>query len=159
MFYYREKVVETILQAGIKLHVFGDTWKNSPFAQNPLLCMHEAVFGDEAAAVLQKTKLSLNVMAWHKDGFTERIADSMLAGAVVVSDNSSQLEEFYRDETVRFELRELEKLPGLLNGLLTDEKKRLEIAKAAKNKASAMASWEVRAEQLMQIIEEESTNR
>jgi len=109
--------------------------------------------------VLQKTKLSLNVMAWHKDGFTERIADSMLAGAVVVSDNSSQLEEFYRDETVRFELRELEKLPGLLNGLLTDEKKRLEIAKAAKNKASAMASWEVRAEQLMQIIEEESTNR
>lgn len=159
MFYYREKVVETILQAGITLHVFGDTWKNSPFAQNPLLCMHEAVFGDEAAAVLQKTKLSLNVMAWHKDGFTERIADSMLAGAVVVSDNSSHLEEFYRDETVRFELRELEKLPGLLNGLLADEKKRLEIAKAAKNKASAMASWEVRAEQLLQIIEEESTNR
>ena len=50
-------------------------------------------------------------------------------------------------------------MPGLLNGLLADEKKRLEIAKAAKNKASAMASWEVRAEQLLQIIEEESTNR
>ena len=50
-------------------------------------------------------------------------------------------------------------LISLLNGLLADEKKRLEIAKAAKNKASAMASWEVRAEQLLQIIEEESTNR
>lgn len=159
MYYYREKAVEVILKAGIELHVFGDSWKKSPFAQNQYLKMHEAVYGEDAMRVLAGSKISLNIMAWHKDGFTERIADSMLAGAVVVSDYSTQLEEFYKEETVLFHLQRLDELPGLLTELLVDETKRLRVAEAAEKKARAAATWGARAEELLQIIEEESRNR
>ena len=159
MYYYREKVVETILKNGIELHVYGDSWKESPFAQNPFLKIHKAVHGEEAIQVLAQSKISVNIMAWHKDGFTERIADSMLAGAVVVSDYSTQLEEFYGEETVLFDLQRIQELPGLLTELLGDEERRKKIAGKAEKKAHASATWEMRAEELMQIIEEESRVR
>lgn len=159
MYYYREKVVETILNAGIELHVYGDSWKESPFAGSPLLKMHEAVYGEAAIRVLAQSKISLNIMAWHKDGFTERIADSMLAGAVVVSDYSTQLEEFYGGETVLFDLQQLGDLPKLLTGLLRDEDTRESLAEAVERKARTMATWEVRAKELLEIIEEESRSR
>lgn len=159
MYYYREKVVEEILKAGIELHVFGDSWKESPFAQNPFLKRHEAAYGEAALQVLGNAKISLNIMAWHKDGFTERIADSMLSGAVVVSDYSTQLKEFYGEETVLFDLRKLEELPEVLKGLLSDEDRRRSLSEAARRKAHASATWEVRAKELLQIIEEESRMR
>lgn len=156
MYYYREKVVEEILKAGIELHVFGDSWKESPFAQNPFLKQHEAVHGEVALQMLGNAKISLNIMAWHKDGFTERIADSMLSGAVVVSDYSTQLEEFYAEETVLFDLQKLEELPPVLKTLLSDEDRRRSLSEAARRKAHASATWEVRAKEMLQIIEEES---
>ena len=103
--------------------------------------------------------ISLNVMAWHKDGFTERIADSMLAGAVVVSDYSRQLEEFYEEETVLFDLEQLGKLPKLLQQLLEDEKSLQRIAASAQEKARKTATWDARAKELLEIIEKESRNR
>lgn len=159
MYYYREKTVEQILKAGIELHVFGDSWRESPFAQNSFLKLHGAVYGEDAIDALRKSKISLNIMAWHKDGFTERIADSMLAGAVVVSDYSTQLEELFGAETVLFDLRQLGKLSEFLKELLADEGRRRSIAEAAKKKASTTVTWEARAKELLQIIEEESRNR
>ena len=159
MYYYREKAVEQILKAGIELHVFGDSWKDSPFAGNPFMKMHEAVYGEDAVRVLTQSKISLNIMAWHKDGFTERIAESMLAGAVVVSDYSTQLEEFYGKETVLFNLQQLGDLPRLLTELLCDEDRRKSLAEAAERKARMTATWEVRAKELLEIIEEESRSR
>lgn len=60
--YYRNEVIEVLLESGIALHVFGDTWKESP-------------------------------MFWHKDGFTERIANAMLQKSVAVTDRTTYLEE------------------------------------------------------------------
>lgn len=159
MYYYREKAVEQILQEGITLHVFGDSWRKSPFAKNVHLQQHEAVYGEDAIQVLQKSKISLNIMAWHKDGFTERIADSMLAGAVVVSDDSTQLRELFEMETLRFDLRKIEELPQILTDLLVDDNRRAHLARMAQEKAYTSATWAVRAGELLQIIEEESRNR
>ncbi len=78
MSYYREKAVKVILEAGITLEVFGDSWKKSPFGDSPYLRIHEAVDMRESLEVMEKSLISFNVMAWHKDGFTERIANSML---------------------------------------------------------------------------------
>ncbi|MGN0350669.1 MAG: glycosyltransferase [Roseburia sp.] len=155
MYYYRERVVRTILEAGLELHVYGDSWKESPFWGNKKLVCHEAVEAEEALEVLQSAKISLNVMAWHKDGFTERIADSMLAGAVVVSDRSTQLEEEYNEECKLFSLEQLEYLPVIIRELLEWEEERTRIAKKAYQKASKCATWEKRAEQLLALIEEE----
>lgn len=153
MYYYREKVVEILLKSGLKLHVYGDSWKNSPFYAHSGLCIHPEVNAEQGIEVLQNSKISLNVMAWHKDGFTERIADSMLAGAVVVSDWSRQLEEAYKDEVVLYNLSRLDELPGKVYGLLQREEERKMIAQKAKTRALKCASWEVRAREFLEIVE------
>lgn len=155
MYYYREKTIETILNAEIEIHVYGDSWEESPYAKNPFLKIHKAVYGKQVLRELGMSKISLNIMAWHKDGFTERIAESMLSGAVVVSDKSTQLEDFYGSETVLFQLNALEKLPVILKKLLEDEERMKQIASAAKEKALAKATWDVRAEALQKMIDEE----
>lgn len=159
MYYYREKTIETLLQAGLEIHVYGDSWKDSPFYENPYLHLHEEVQAEEAGAVLGESKISLNIMAWHKDGFTERIADSMLAGAVVVSDKSTQLEEYYGEEVVLFDLNHLEELPQKIKDLLEQPEKRIEIAQKAKEKALKCATWDNRAAELLGLIEKESERK
>lgn len=155
MYYYREKVIDTLLGAGITLHVYGESWEESPFGEHPCLVKHPAVPAEKSGEVLGKSKISLNVMAWHKDGFTERIADSMLAGAVVVSDRSTQLAEKYGDELVLYELNQLQALPELVKKLLEEPERRAMLAKRAREKALAQASWDRRAEQLLGMIENE----
>ena len=35
MYYYRENVIRAILDSGFQIHGYGDTWKESPFADHP----------------------------------------------------------------------------------------------------------------------------
>ena len=155
--HYRNKVVCTLLRAGITLHVFGDSWKKSPMWRHPKLAWHEAAIGDEAFVVYAKSKLSLNVMTWHKDGFTERIANAMLHKSVVITDKTTYLEQNFSDgeDIVMFDLGHLEKLPQRIKGLLLDEEGRAQIAERAYKKAQSEHTWEKRAEQLLQLIEED----
>ncbi len=156
MFYYREKVIETILGAGIEITVYGDSWKESPFAGKSSLHIEPAVFGDDYLKELLSAKLSLNIMAWHKDGFTERIANSMLQNSVVVSDKSTCLEEQYVDgeEIVLFDLAKLELLPARLRQLLTDDSTRNNIAQKAYNRAANEDTWNSRAELFLTYLSE-----
>ena len=59
MSYYREKAVKVILEAGITLEVFGDSWKKSPFGDSPYLRIHEAVDMRESLEVMEKKALYL----------------------------------------------------------------------------------------------------
>lgn len=156
-YYYKNRVITTLLKEGISIHVFGDTWKQSPMWGHPLLIWHEAVMGEEALEVYAKAKLSLNIMTWHKDGFTERIANSMLQKSVVVTDRTTYLEENFENgrELLMFDLGHLEELPGQIKELLSDEEKRAQIAECAYQKALKYHTWDARAKTLLQWIEED----
>jgi len=155
MFYYREKVISTVLKAGFDIYVYGKSWWNSPFCEALNLIIEPEVAGEQGLEVLSTAKISLNVMAWHKDGFTERIADSMLSGAVVVSDRSRQLTEKYSDEIVQYDLTQLSELPVILEQLLGSEEKRSTIAQKAKQRALESETWNMRAKELLRIIEKD----
>lgn len=155
MYYYREKVIATLLKEDIIIHVYGESWREAPFAKSENLQIHDAVEGENSLVELQKSVISLNIMAWHKDGFTERIADSMLAKAVVVSDVSKCLLEDYQDVMALFSLKEIEKLPFLVKSLLNDEKRREMLSDAAYKIAHEKHTWERRAKNLLEIVEKE----
>lgn len=148
MSYYREKVVGQILDAGIIVDVYGESWKNSPFVEYQNLHIHPAVSPEDCLVELAKAKLSLNIMAWHKDGFTERIANSMLQKSVVVSDISTCLNEQYRDgeEMVLFDLKKMDALPERIKELLSDDAARERIAENACQRAIREDTWKQRAE-------------
>lgn len=154
MYYYREKVIRTLLDDGIEVHVYGNSWNTSPFAKHKSLVIHPQLKGDEVLDVMAHSRISLNIMAWHKDGFTERIANSMLNGSVVVSDKSTQLIELFEDgkDLVLFDLNRLERLPGTLKELLYSKKALATLSANGYTKACKNHLWQHRAKQLLEII-------
>lgn len=156
MYYYREKVIRTLLEHGIAVDVWGSSWKNAPFADHPCLTIHEDVTPEVSLQILAKAKLSLNIMAWHKGGFTERMANTMLQGAVLVTDQTSYREYGFTpgSDCVMFSLEELKELPQQIKKLLADKEKRAAVAQAGQQYARTYQTWDSRAEQLLQIIEE-----
>ncbi len=91
--YYREKIICSLLDEGIEIHVYGDNWCNAPFSLHKCLVCHPAINMEDSLHIMERAKISLNVMTWHKDGFTERVLNSMLAGAAVLSDKSRAVSE------------------------------------------------------------------
>ena len=150
-------MVETLLQAGIYLHVFGDSWNNCPLKKYPGLTCHEEAVGEQALEVYGDSRLSLNIMTWHKDGFTERIANAMLQKSVVVTDRTNYLERNFvnNEDLLIFELHNVKDLPGRIKALLLDEKKRAQIAERGYRKAAEQHAWHRRAEELLALIEED----
>ena len=152
---FRRAVIEQILSAGYTIHVFGDSWNefDSKYAQQ--LVIHPAVSGDSALQVLNQAKISLNVMSWHKTGMTERIANSMLAGAVCLSDETVYLRQNFAEdeELVLYSLDKLEELPGRIDKLSQDESYRNHISQRAYEKAAREHTWEQRARQLLELLD------
>lgn len=151
----REEILETILSAGIPVHVFGDSWKKFPTAYRENLRMHEAVSVEESLQILGHARIGLNIMSWHKAGMTERIANILLSGAVCVSDETVYLREHYEDEKelLLFSLHEIELLPDKIKWLLSHEAERRKIAAAGYRKAAVESIWQKRTEELLQITD------
>ena len=154
MYYYREKVVRTLLNNGVELHVYGDSWNTSPLASHPCLKMHPAVTGDDVSRIMAESKISLNIMAWHKDGFTERIANSMLNGSVAVSDTSTQLQELFvnGEDLVLFDLDHLDLLPEKIKNLLSAPECLKQISENGMAKIKENHLWSHRAKQLLNLL-------
>lgn len=156
MYYYREKTVEALLTAGLTVNIWGETWneykdKYLGESNKSNLIIHSDVTPDEAYEIMCDSKLSLNVMAWHKGGFTERIASSMQAGCVVVTDKTTYEGLRTSENLIMFDLAdELDVLPEVVKKLLADEKKLTRISLNAIDFVAENHSWEVRVGELFQ---------
>ena len=155
--YYREKVISKILEEGLELHVFGNSWYKSRFNGYPNLIIHPPVEAKEGVRILQESLITLNVMSWHKAGFTERIANALLGQTVVVSDWSEYLECNFDDgnEIVLFRLQHLDELPKMVKELMTNEEKRQDIGKKGFEKALRFHTWQARAKEFLGILQNE----
>lgn len=151
--FYRDAVIETLIAAGINVHVYGDTWQNFHSEYESNLIRHPEVSVEESLEVFGHAKIGLNIMTWHKAGMTERIANIMLSGAVCLSDESSYLREHYTDgeEMVLFRLSELSTLPQKVLGLLQDEDLRRRMAEKAYERAGKEHTWRKRAEEFLAL--------
>lgn len=157
IYYFKHKVVETILRAGITLHVFGDTWENYQGAGRENMVIHSFVTVEESLLTLRKSKIGLNIMTWHKAGMTERVANIMLSGAVCVSDETTALRKYFKEdeEIVLFSLKRLDELPAKIGRLLSDCQYRRDVAERGFEKASEEHVWKNRAAGLLQLLQSE----
>lgn len=157
--HFREKVLETILEAGFTVQVYGQDWelfcKKLSCQAAEQLIIHPQATVRESLVELKKAKIGLNVMSWHKAGMTERIANIMLSGAVCLSDETVFLKEQTREneELVLYRLDQLEELPGKISELLDRTEKREEIARMGYEKARESFSWDVRAKELIALAQ------
>lgn len=155
MHYYRDRVLRALLDSGLTVDVFGDSWKNSPLAAYENLICHPDVTVEESLLIWQQSKLSLNIMSWHKAGFTERMANIMLAGAVLVTDSTRYLAGRYENgkDLVCFGLTERKMLPERIKRLLSDEAEQLRIAESGRKKTKQFHTWDVRAKEFLELLE------
>lgn len=152
-FYYRDKLIRTLLEAGLQIHVFGIGWEkfHSDYKYN--LIIHEG--GTYAARkALADAKISLNIMPWFKDAFQERIASAMLSKAVAVTDESKYiLNNFENDkEMIIFSLKSLDLLAVRIKHLLEYPQAASEIAENGYKKVQNH-TWYHRVYDMMRAIE------
>ena len=151
----RGEIIKELLDHGIELHVYGESWRHEDFRAYQNLVIHPEIGPEESLGIYRNSKMSLNIMSWHKDGMTERIANIQRNGALCISDESTYLRENYKDDEdiVLFQLDHPDELAERILGLEKNPKKVHEMALLGKEKADRKESWEVRGREFAALIE------
>lgn len=93
-------------------------------------------------------------MPWFRDGAHDRIFNSILNGALCVTDHSIYLDEIFTgDEVGFFDIGKLEELPDMVKELLADENRMQQMADEARKKVEKDHTWAARAAALRQLFE------
>lgn len=157
-FFYRAKVIAALADSGVQVHTFGAGW-------NLLECRHPeniiqagSVDSQECLDRISQSKLSVNVMPWFKDGAHDRIFNSMLNGAVCVSDPSKYLTEQFTDgrDIAFYALEQTDAIGERVQELLASPAKLQEMADCAYEKCADSHTWKNRTEQVLLLIERRS---
>ena len=153
--YFREKVVQTLADAGIIVRVFGADWEKI-HCKKPQNVRTSGGKVNSAACVqaMRDARIALNVMPWFKDGAHDRVFTAMLQGTAVLTDDSRYLREECRDgENICFySLRALQQLPDQVVSLLEDPVRMAELAARGYRMAEKRHRWKNRAGLLMQAL-------
>lgn len=152
--YFRDKVISSVVNAGIPIHVFGSGWENTSYF-NQSNFVHHTGFGNESLKALADSKLSLNVMPWFKGGFQERIASAMLSKAVSITDTSSYLRENCTDmeSIVYYNLMNISELPIKISHLLKECEEAEKIAQRGYELAISGHTWKNRAREILNYMD------
>ena len=151
----RGRAVRELADGGIKVHAFGDGWEMVPCKHGENLIVRNNLDSAGCLKKLCQTKISLNVMPWFKDGAHDRIFNTMLNGAVCLTDSSVYLDTILHDGTDSsiYSLAQMEKLPEIAGALLSNPDKMQSIADEGYRLAQAEHTWAHRAKQLHEWIE------
>lgn len=152
-FYYRNKVVQILVDAGIDVEAYGAGWEEAEYYNNPHFIHQGTLRQDECLEKMLDTKIVLNIMPWFKDGIHDRVLNAMFAGAVCITDDSKYLKEEFESEKeyVSFALEQIEKLPEFVNKLLNDLDYAQWIADNANKKILSKHSWSDRIKMIEQL--------
>lgn len=151
---FRGRAVQELVDAGIKVHVFGDGWELLECGHPENLIIMNSLNSEGCLKKLCQTKLSLNVMPWFKNGAHDRIFNSMLNGAVCLTDSSIYLDEILHDrkDCSLYSLTEMERLPEIAKDLLADPERMQAIADGGYELARAGHTWAHRARVLHNLL-------
>lgn len=145
--FFRGEVVKTLVDAGLKVHCFGAGWDKLSCKHPENIINGGLLMSHQCLEVIGKGKISLNVMPWFKEGAHDRVFNSMLNGAVCVTDWSRYMTEILEDEkdVVFYELNELEQLPAKVENLLQNRELWEQIQGHAYRTAKNSHTWADRA--------------
>lgn len=152
----RGRAVQELVDGGLCVNVFGDGWDKLPCKKRENLIQMGNLNSEGCLKKLCQTKISLNVMPWFKDGAHDRIFNSMLNGAVCLTDSSIYLDNILKDgqNCAIYKLSEMGRLPEIAEDLLENPEKMQQIAASGYTTAKDGHTWKDRAKVLHRYIEE-----
>ena len=153
--YWRGEAVKALVDAGITVDVFGKGWEELECNHPKNLRIHPQTTSLACLQHLQHAKVSLNVMPWFKDGAHDRVFNSILNGAVCVSDKSKYLcEELEEGEGIcYYDLESIAELPHIVQDLLQNENKMQDIVSKGVEKVRKNHTWDARAKHIISWME------
>lgn len=145
-------VIKTLINNGIKVNVFGTGWDK--FDGNDNLIIHGSKDYLECLQYMNESKIVLNVMPCFKQGSHERIFDTMLSGAVCVTDSSTFIDENFEDgiDLCLYSTKELNKLLASIMDILNNKEKWDKISTNGRNKAEQLHLWDNRAFEISKLF-------
>lgn len=155
--YQREKVVQTLAEAGFELWLLGRGWENHPSAG--LTNVHridDRIPFAKTLPYMADAKVNLNVMPWFKAGTHDRIFNILLQHSVPLTDTSSWIDENYVDgeDIALYDLEHLEQLTQIAEVLLNDSQRTKEIIRKGYEKTKKKYTWENCVDQILAAVED-----
>ena len=150
--FFREQAVRILVENGIHVTAYGVGWDRCEWSSNPYLNYGGKVMAPQILPLMNDSKVVLNTMTWFKAGAHDRIFNGMLAGAAVVSDDSTYLQREFTDgkELVLFRRNELMQLPERVYELFGHMDKAQEMADCGYLAAKECHTWKNRAEYIVE---------
>ncbi len=158
---YRTKIIQVLIENGIKVDVFGQSWKTCPLRNHVNFVWHEKDLTiDESLEIWQQSKIALNIMSWHKNAITERIINSMLQKAVVLTERNPYLEQqFKQEEDILFyDLAKLDQLPKIVHSFLASPDRLADISENGYQKALQTHTWKHRGEEMITMARQDAAS-
>jgi len=150
-FQLRGEVIRQLADSGFKVHTCGKGWNLLECRHPENIIEHGGMDSAGCLEMLEKSKLSVNVMPWFKDGAHDRIFNSQLNGAVCISDSSVYLREIFTDgqDILFYGQKKTEEIPECVCELFADEERMQRIADAGFKTAVNGHTWEKYAKLLL----------
>lgn len=154
-FLYRAEVIRQLADSGIKVHIVGAGWDKLECKCPWNLYLYGMGDSQECLDKIAQSKISVNIMPWFKAGAHDRIFNSMLNGAVSVSDGSSYLNETFDDgkDMIYYSLNNIAQVPEKIKELLSSPQRLKSIADNAYEKCINNHTWHYRAKKILEIMQ------
>ena len=146
----RRDVVKTLVDHGYQVHVCGGRWEELECDHKENLIMEGEMNSHSCLQAIAKSKISINVMPWFKEGAHDRIYNSMCNGAICLTDTNTYLRAFLQDgvNCMVYDPRVLKKMPDYVGRMLENLEKGQQIADAGFRLAMQSETWANRAKVL-----------
>jgi len=153
-FYFREKVVQALVDNGIHVHCVGHGWDKLS-CRHPKNLTHEK--NTDSFHCLERmadARISLNVMPWFKEGAHDRVFNAMANGSICVTDHSKYLDGILTDgeNIIFYDLKNLDALPMQIESLLKNPAKTEAISANGYHLTMKGHTWYARAKTLLEEL-------
>lgn len=155
--YFRDKLVRTLLDNGIKVCVFGSGWELFEGKNTDNLI----ILGDgdlmTGVSYMANSKIVIGMIPWFKNGIQDRIITTMMNRSVCVTDNTPYLERNLTDnkDVVFYDINHMDELPNIITNLLKNPEKMCKIAENGFNTAMTKYNMNIFANTLLDVIKKE----
>ncbi|MCR5453007.1 MAG: glycosyltransferase [Lachnospiraceae bacterium] len=152
--YFKLQGMHLLDEAGIKVEVYGEKWTEGGETFSDNIRFHGRVSSKKCNELAGQARIALNYMPWYKHGASERVFNSMIGGALCISDRCPYLEDRYEDgkEMLFFDLSDQSRMVSMISDMLSDPQRAEEIAAAGAKKALAEDTWTCRMKEIMRIM-------
>lgn len=151
---FKQAGMQALDRAGVHVDIWGTGWEDDDYTYSDNIRFHERITPGELLNYVGDSKISLVYMGWQKRGCSEKNFDSMLNGAVCVSDRSDYLLKHYVDgkNIVYFDMNNPEQMAADIKYLLEHLDRAQEIATDGYNTAKEFDDWNVRCREMFRIM-------